>query len=105
VSVVKALAPFQSWHREAMRLPVVSSRYALGAIRRAARLVAEAAPGARNSTLNCEAYSLGRLVVAGVLARRDVVDALLSAGRMSGLRDGELLATVNGALDARIGAK
>ncbi len=56
-----------------------ASRYGQVALERAAQEVANAPAGQGNAALNGCAYSLGRLVGAGVLDRRDVEETLLAA--------------------------
>ncbi len=83
--------------------PLNASRYFEAALRRHASRVAAAAPGTRNDTLNAAAFSLGRLVGAGLLPSQSVSSALTHAARTAGLDDREIDATLRSGLAA--GAK
>ncbi len=76
------------------------SRYAEAALRQEIERVVAAEPGTRNHTLNTAAYSLGRLVAAGLLPENGTADALRHAGTSAGLADREATATVRSGLTA-----
>lgn len=65
-------------------------RYAAKALEYEADIVASAAEGTRNDTLNRAAFKLGSLVTAGHLDGQDVIDTLAAAARASGLPDSEI---------------
>jgi hypothetical protein len=77
-----------------------ASAYALKALAEETERVASAPEGARNSTLNAAAFSLGQLVAGGELdeqlVRRDLIDAAASAG----LDERETLRTLQSGLAA-----
>lgn len=110
-----AVASLPAWIGAALRpVPVTSSALALGEVSRLSRYAAAAMrqeicrvlaaqPGSRNHTLNAAAFALGQLVAAGVLPRSDTAEALHLAGASIGLRDKEIVATVDSGLSA--GAK
>jgi hypothetical protein len=77
------------------------SRYAGSALRNATERVARAPVGARNRTLNTEAYGIGRLVAAGLLDGQHVADALAVAAVAAGLLPREVEATLRSAFAAR----
>jgi hypothetical protein len=62
--------------------------------------VLEAPPGERNTTLNRQAFNLGRLVGAGIVNERSAVTALYQAARYAGLDDGETRATIRSGFEA-----
>ena len=68
------------------------SRYGSAALQHAADRVARAASGARNSTLNSEAFGIARLVATGLLDIQEVADALAAAAIAAGLTPRETLA-------------
>lgn len=74
--------------------------YAMAALRDETRMVATARPGTRNDTLNRAAFSLGRLVAAGLLPPLAVVTALASAAERAGLPAGEAQRTIRSGLKA-----
>jgi hypothetical protein len=76
-------------------------RYAAAALNSAVERVSRAGEGVRNSTLNEEAYSLGRLIETGAFAGQDVADALASAAVTAGLNPYEVEATLRSAFRAR----
>jgi hypothetical protein len=81
--------------------PVVTpSRYAAAAVRRACAAVAAAKPGQRNSTLNSEAFGIGQLVGAGMLAEEDAAFALVLAAFGCGLERDEIESTLRSGLHA-----
>lgn len=61
---------------------------------RAASVVAQAAPGERNMTLNRRAYQIGRMIGEGLLGEREGVEALYGAARTAGLDHSEAKATI-----------
>lgn len=79
----------------------VRSSYARAALRLAAERVAQASIGARNRTLNREAYGIGRLIAAGFVDAQEVADTLAAAAFMAGLGPREIEATLRSALRAR----
>jgi Bifunctional DNA primase/polymerase, N-terminal len=79
----------------------VRSSYAGAALRRAAERLAQASIGARNRTLNQEAYGIGRLITAGFLDAQEVADALAAAAFTAGLGPREIEATLRSAFRAR----
>jgi hypothetical protein len=68
--------------------------YAEAALRDEAKLVANAAEGTRNDTLNTAAFNLGSFVVAGALDRDTVIDTLTWAARTAGLAEIEIRNTI-----------
>jgi hypothetical protein len=70
------------------------------ALMRAVNSVLEAAPGQRNTTLNCQAFTIGGFVGAGLICEGLAVTALYRAGRYAGLDDGESKATVRSGFEA-----
>ena len=83
---------------------VVNPSYARVATACATLRVAQAPEGTRNRTLRDEAYSLGRLVGAGVMEEEEeAAEALLRAAQACGLEDREAASVVRRAL--RDGAK
>ena len=85
-------------------LPVLVSRhgtaYAMAALRGEADLVASARPGTRNDTLNRAAFSLGQLVIAGLLPPLAVVTALATAAERAGLPADEARRTIRSGMTA-----
>jgi hypothetical protein len=79
----------------------VSDRYAAAALDNAVQRISQAGEGVRNSTLNAEAFSLGRFVEVGVLGGQVVADALAFAAISAGLRPREVEATLKSAFRAR----
>lgn len=73
--------------------------YITAALSKACQTVANAPDGARNSTLNQEAFSLGGLVAHG-LSQDDAESELTAAGVMAGLSHSEAAATARGGLKA-----
>jgi hypothetical protein len=76
-------------------------RYIAAALRRACERVATAPDGARNSTLNAEAFSIGRFVAGGALGAQEVADELARAAAAAGLGEREIARTLASALGAR----
>ena len=68
--------------------------YAMAALRAETGRVAAARPGTRNDTLNRAAFSLGQLVIAGLLPPIPVITGLISAARQAGLSSEEAERTV-----------
>ena len=68
----------------------------MGALNRVQR----ADPGERNTTLNREAFRLGRLVAAGIADPTSSVTALYRAARFAGLDDAECKATIRSGFEA-----
>jgi hypothetical protein len=73
---------------------------ALAALADEADAVARAIKGQRNHTVNRSSFSMGTLVGAGEISRRDVEEALMGAARVCGLPDDEARATIRSGLDA-----
>lgn len=76
--------------------------YTAAALRNEVERVNTAAPGTRNDTLNRAAYSLGRLIGAGLLDRDEVTTQLQRAARSAGLPAREVVATTRSGLAAGI---
>ncbi len=72
--------------------------WARGALRRERALVAAAAPGTGNTTLNRAAFRLGQLAAAGLLDAEEVRGALLAAACGRGTPEREARATVESGL-------
>ena len=81
--------------------PRCGSRYGSAALQHAADRVALAPIGGRNAALNSEAYSIGRLIAAGLLSGQEVADTLAAAAIAAGLTPREVEATLRSALAAR----
>jgi hypothetical protein len=64
--------------------------------------VAAATPGTRNDRLNTAAFSIGQLVGAHLVDRRDAEKQLAEAGRRAGLGDTEVIKTVASGIDKGI---
>jgi bifunctional DNA primase/polymerase-like protein len=79
-----------------------ASAYAAAALRNEVERVRGARVGTRNDTLNRAAFSLGRLVGAGVLDRELATGELMDAGRQAGLPPREIASTVLSGLSAGI---
>ena len=75
-------------------------RYAEAALANAIRRVALAPLGARNSTLNGQAFALSRLAADGSLTPSEIIFALASAATAAGLDSRETVATLRSALRA-----
>jgi Bifunctional DNA primase/polymerase, N-terminal len=80
----------------------LSVAYTAAALRNEVERVHTAAPGTRNDTLNRAAYSLGRLVGAGLLDREEVSTQLQQAAHSAGLPSREVAATTQSGLSAGI---
>ena len=76
--------------------------YALAAFREQTRRVAEARVGTRNDTLNRAAFSLGRLVAAGLIPPLPVMTGLADAAARAGLPDDEARRTIRSGLAAGV---
>jgi hypothetical protein len=90
--------------RPAWTLPAApprGARYAGAALRHAAERVARAPAGGRNTTLNAEAFGLGRFIASGLLVGQDVADVLAAAAVDAGLAPREIEATLRSAFAAR----
>jgi hypothetical protein len=70
----------------------------MAALRSETSRVAAARPGTRNDTLNRAAFSLGQLVVAGLLPPIPVITGLISAAMAAGLSEDEASRTVRSGL-------
>jgi hypothetical protein len=111
-----APAPLPSWLAElvrdsygpptvpAPRLPLADRAqgraYAMAALRAETERVAAARPGTRNVTLNRAAFSLGQLVVAGLIPPIPVITSLIDAARYAGLSEDEAVRTVRSGMEA-----
>jgi len=86
------------------RLPLADAAqgraYAMAALRAETERVAAARPGTRNVTLNRAAFSLGQLVVAGLLPPIPVITSLIDAARHAGLPEDEAVRTVRSGMAA-----
>jgi hypothetical protein len=78
-----------------------AERYAPAALRLAAQRVATTPAGYRNSTLNSEAFGLGRLIATGDLNLQQAADTLAGAATAAGLHPQEVIATLRSAFGAR----
>lgn len=76
------------------------TRYAIGAVNRAAATVTEAAEGARNTALNTAAFGLGQLIAGGELTRDTATDALTRAAAACGLPPREAGRTIRSGIRA-----
>jgi Bifunctional DNA primase/polymerase, N-terminal len=77
-----------------------SRSYALAALRKETRRVADARPGTRNDTLNRAAFCLGQLVAARLLPPLPVMTALADAAAYAGLPDDEARRTIRSGMAA-----
>jgi hypothetical protein len=75
-------------------------RYAGAAIANAAKRVASAPQGQRNSRLNAETFGLWRFVGLGLLDPQQIADAMTVAALQAGLGRHEIVATIESALNA-----
>jgi hypothetical protein len=82
------------------RADAKAARYAQRALRLELHALTSAANGTRNDTLNRAAFSMGRLIGGGYLARAEVEAALRSAAESVGLEPREIDATLRSGLDA-----
>lgn len=73
------------------------SRYAVAALGGAVHTVRSAPEGARNDTLNREAFGIGQLVAAGALDEGYAEDEMVSAALSAGLTETEARGTVRSA--------
>jgi hypothetical protein len=73
-------------------------RYAMTAVAAELEAVATAPEGTRNDRLNVGAFNLGQLVGAGLLAKSEIVAALLSAAETAGLPRDEAETTIRSGL-------
>lgn len=76
-------------------------RYAETALKKESELVAFAAEGTRNDSLNRAAFAVARFIDNGLLSIDEVEFELITAARANGLRDAEIRATLNSALRGR----
>ena len=76
-------------------------RYALAALGNGCERVARAGEGARNATLNAEAFGLMRLAREGAIDAAEIAEGLAIAARAAGLEARETAATLASALLAR----
>ena len=97
------------WLRKALRTPpaptyvparVTSDDQAARRLMKASWAIREAREGSRNMTLNRRAWSVARLVGAGLLDEREAVDVLYTAARAAGLDHAEIRETIHSALVA-----
>lgn len=97
------------WLRKALRTPpppayvparVTSDDQASRRLMKASWAIREAHEGSRNITLNRRAWSVARLVGAGLLDEREAVDVLYTAARAAGLDHAEIRETIHSALVA-----
>jgi hypothetical protein len=101
---VNSFNSFLSYPDTSAFLPAAGNkadRYAAAALRSAVDRVKSAGEGARNHTLNSEAYGLARLVHTGLLGGQEVADALAAAAMAAGLRPKETVLTLKSAFKAR----
>ena len=94
--LLRLLAPPEApaWrHRD-----IDTSTEARAKLHRAVIAVIDAPEGARNGTLNSRAWSMGRLVGAGLLSDQEAADALYAAARQAGLDDLEIRNTIRSGL-------
>lgn len=86
--------------REKKRPSVSISESAGKALADCATAVATAVEGARNETLNREAFRMGRWINSGSVARADVEAALTIAAQTCGLGEQEIVATLHSGLNS-----
>ncbi len=77
-----------------LRLSREGSAYGLAALTALAQEVATASEGGRNHTLNAKAFRGYQLAAGGELPLASVTDALTEAGRLCGLPEAEIAATL-----------
>ncbi|MCE3234981.1 MAG: hypothetical protein K0Q50_1161 [Vampirovibrio sp.] len=75
-----------------------ATHYGESALSQACNLVAQAANGTRNDTLNTQAYSIGQLVGSDALTYYEAETRLMDAAQSAGLSRREALATVKSGL-------
>lgn len=116
VSGRSRMATWPAWLSDALRPPRASviplrpivacrdgdnaRRYAVAALRHAVERIAAAREGARNATLNREAYSLARFLGAGITSN-ELAAALTVAAQVAGLPEREARGTIASALRGR----
>lgn len=76
------------------KIPVDSTDAARSRLYRAASDIMLAAEGGRNALLNAKAYSVGKMIGAGLLGQQEAVEALYGAARTIGLEHHEIKATI-----------
>lgn len=74
--------------------PVDTSDQARRRMFRAAMAVMDAQPGSRNDVLNRRSYQMGRMIGAGLLDEKEVVDLFYGAARTAGLDHAEVRETI-----------
>lgn len=77
--------------------------YATVALKRAIERITASSAGARNATLNREAFGIARIVAAGALLANEAEAALAAAAKGAGLSEAEIKSTIRSAFNA--GAK
>jgi hypothetical protein len=80
------------------------AKYAQGALERALEEFLNTPSGGRNHALNTAAFSLGRLVAAGLLPEQTVRDQLLNAAAQIGLLNEDGTYTCNATISSGLGA-
>lgn len=95
-----ALSPARGAEESEDPAEVAVRRYALAALDRQTRLVAQAGKGQRNQQLNDSALGLAHIVAAGALTEPVVRSALESAAVQSGLAADDGIASVRATLDS-----
>ncbi len=101
--LLDALAPppRKPWTPTVVEGGKADDRYIAAALRRACERVATAPDGARNSTLNDEAWSVGKFVEEGAIGAQEVADELARAAATAGLGEREIARTLASALGSR----
>ena len=67
---------------------------------RAASAILMAPSGGRNGVLNAKAYSVGKMIGAGLLSQQEAVEALYGAARSIGLEHPEIKATIQSGINS-----
>ena len=78
----------------------IQRRIACMGLEAACHTVATAVEGARNDTLNREAFRLGQLIGGGYLDELTVVERLSDSAREAGLEEAEVIGTINSGIGA-----
>jgi hypothetical protein len=95
--------PEPEWpSRPSSRPPEQERRYAIAALRNAVQRVATAPQGARNCTLNAQAFALRRFVAIGSLGVSEIAYAMATAAEQVGLDRIEIRSTLSSALRVRV---